>query len=46
MRGKRGRAVLANKHFEAWLKAVDVSVWREKPGRAAAVRKAPAKKAA
>jgi len=33
MRAKRGRAVLANKHFENWLKAVDVSVWREKPGR-------------
>lgn len=41
MRGKRGRAVLANKHFEAWLKEVDVTGWREKP-----VRKAPVKKAA
>ena len=46
MREKRGRAVLANKHFENWLKAVDVSVWREKPARGAVAKKSPDKKAA
>lgn len=46
MRTKRGEAVLANKHFEAWLKDVKVSDWRDRPARQAAVRKAPAKKAA
>jgi hypothetical protein len=46
MRGKRGQAVLANKHFEAWLKEVNVADWREKPVRAAAVRKSITKEAA
>ena len=45
MRGQRGQAVLANKHFENWLKQVDVSVWREKPVRPAA-RKISTSKAA
>jgi hypothetical protein len=30
MRGKRGQAVLANKHFEKWLMELDVEGWREK----------------
>jgi hypothetical protein len=30
MRGKRGQAVLANKHFEKWLMGLDVEGWREK----------------
>jgi protein-tyrosine phosphatase len=50
MRTKRGEAVLANKHFESWLKAVKVSEWREKQARAVAktapAKKAPAKKVA
>lgn len=50
MRTKRGEAVLANKHFERWLKDVKVSDWREKPARAAnktaTAKKAPTKKAA
>jgi hypothetical protein len=32
MRGKRGQAVLANKHFEKWLMELDVEGWREKSG--------------
>ncbi len=46
MRGKRARAVLANKHFENWLKQLNVSDWREKPVRSAAMRKAQVSKAA
>jgi hypothetical protein len=30
MRGKRGQAVLANKHFEKWLIELDVEGWRER----------------
>jgi hypothetical protein len=30
MRGKRGQAVLANKHFEKWLMELDVEGWRGK----------------
>jgi protein-tyrosine phosphatase len=45
MREKRGRAVLANKYFENWLKQLNVSDWREKPTRAA-TKKAPVEKAA
>jgi hypothetical protein len=29
MRGNRGQAVLANKHFEKWLLELDVEGWRE-----------------
>jgi hypothetical protein len=32
MRGKRGQAVLANKHFEKWLTELDVEGWREPAG--------------
>lgn len=47
MRGKRGQAVLANKHFENWLKALEVSEWREKPAdKLAQAKKAAVKKAA
>jgi hypothetical protein len=32
MRGQRGQAVLANKHFEKWLMGLDVEAWREPAG--------------
>jgi hypothetical protein len=32
MRGKRGQAVLANKHFEKWLMELDVEGWRDARG--------------
>jgi protein-tyrosine phosphatase len=35
MRGKRGQAVLANKHFEKWLMEVDVEGWREQLSKSA-----------
>jgi hypothetical protein len=43
MRNKRGRAVLANKHFEAWLKEVIVSDWRDEPVLPAVTKKATPK---
>jgi len=45
MRKMRGEAVLTNKHFESWLRQLEVSDWRENQSQPAA-KKAPAKKAA
>lgn len=45
MRKMRGEAVLTNRHFETWLKQLEVAEWRESQPRTAS-KKGPAKKAA